>query len=78
MSSKNNEENWAIPEKFELLIHKGEKNKRNKKGIIWKNHKELISPEKIVYNSKDKKLIRELLYNPIPSDFRAQYWLNKK
>ena len=75
MSSKNNEENWAIPEKFELLIHKGEKNKRNKKGIIWKNHKELISPEKIVYNSKDKKLIRELLYNPIPSDFRAQYWL---
>ena len=37
MSSKNNEENWAIPEKFELLIYKGEKNKRNKKGIIIKS-----------------------------------------
>ena len=36
---------------------------------------ELIYSEKIVYNNKDKKLISELVYNPIPSGFRAQYWL---
>lgn len=75
MSAKNNPEIWVIPDKFELLMYKSEKAKRFKKGILWKNHKELLSEDKIVYNNNDKKLIRELLYNPIPSEFRAKYWL---
>ena len=75
MSSKNNEEIWVIPKTFELLMYKAEKTKRMKQGILWKNHKELISSEKIVYNNKDKKLIKELLFNPMPSEFRAKYWL---
>ena len=60
---------------FELHIFKNEKNIRNKKGIIWKNHKDLIEPNKIVYTNKEKRLIRDLLYNPIPTDYRPDYWL---
>ena len=75
MSTKNNVQIWAVPNKFEQLLYQSEKAKRFKKGIIWKNHQELISEDKIVYNNDDKKLIRELLYNPIPSQFRAKFWL---
>ena len=67
--------NLANTQMFELHIFKNEKNIRNKKGIIWKNHKELIEPNKIFYTIKDKRLIRDLLYNPIPADFRPHYWL---
>jgi hypothetical protein len=56
-------------------MYKAEKAKRFKQGILWKNHKELISSEKIVYNKKDKLLIRELLFNPMPAEFRGKYWL---
>ena len=75
MSSKNNEQVWVIPNAFELLMYKAEKAKRFKQGILWKNHKELISSEKIVYSKKDKLLIRELLFNPMPPEFRGKYWL---
>ena len=75
MSSNKNEQIWVIPNAFELLMFKAEKAKRFKQGILWKNHKELISSEKIVYNKKDKILIRELLFNPMPSEFRGKYWL---
>ena len=75
MSSKNNEQVWVIPNAFEILMYKAEKAKRFKQGILWKNHKELISSEKIVYNKKDKLLIRELLFNPMPAEFRGKYWL---
>ena len=74
MSSKDNKETWMMPKTFELLLYKAEKTKRLKKGIIWKNNKELISDKKIFYNNKDKKLISDLLFNHMPSEFRGKYW----
>ena len=71
MTSNDNDDSL----KFELIVFKSEKSKRFKKGILWKNHKELISDGKIIYNNKDKRLIENLLYNPIPSEFRSKYWL---
>ena len=75
MSSKNNNETWIIPKTFESLLYKTEKAKRFKKGIIWKNNKELISEKKIFYNNKDRKLIGDLLFNQMPPEFRGNYWL---
>ena len=75
MSSNNTIEKTNSLGEFELALFKGEKNKRQKKGILWKNHNELISKNKKVYNNSDKKLIRNLLYNSMPHEFRAQYWL---
>ena len=71
MTSNNNDDSL----KFELIVFKSEKSKRYKKGILWKNHKELISDGKIIYNNKEKRLIEDLLYNPIPPEFRSKYWL---
>ena len=73
--TENNNIEWAIPDKFEILMFKDEKNRRLKQKITWKNHKELIDEKKLYYNDKEKKLIRDLLYNPIPQEFRLQYWL---
>ena len=73
--NQNNEKDFfVIPQKFELAIFKGEKNKRIKQKLLWQKHKELISPSKIVYSHKDKKLIHELAYNPLPSEFRKDFW----
>ena len=73
--TENNIIEWAIPDKFEILMFEDEKNRRLKQKITWKNHKELIDEKKLYYNDKEKKLIRDLLYNPIPQEFRLQYWL---
>ena len=60
---------------LEVLIMKEEKKKRIKKKITWISHKELINEKKLLYNNKEKELIRELLFNPIPPQFRLEYWL---
>ena len=73
--TENNNIEWAIPDKFEILMFKDEKNRRHKQKITWRNHKELIDEKKLFYNDKEKRLIRDLLYNPIPQEFRLQYWL---
>ena len=75
MSSKNKQKKLNTLGELETAIYKGEKNKRYNKGILWKNHKELISPKKYVYNKNDKILIKNLFYNQMPPDFRAQYWI---
>ena len=75
LMNENNNIDFAIPGKFEILMLKDEKKKRLKKKLIWKNYKELVDEKKLVYNNKEKRIIRELLYNPIPPNFRLQYWL---
>ena len=74
MTSKNDDENILDEKKYELFLSRTEKNKRLKQGIIWKKNPELVSKEKIFYTEKDKALIKQLLFNPIPSEFRAEYW----
>lgn len=73
--NENNNIDFSIPDKFEILMFKDEKNRRLKKKITWKNHKELFDAKKLAYNNKEKRLIRDLLYFPIPFEFRLQYWL---
>ena len=53
--TENNNIEWAIPDKFEILMFKDEKNRRLKQKITWKNHKELIDEKKLFYNEKEKK-----------------------
>jgi hypothetical protein len=75
MSSNDNKENLTDNITLELMIFKGEKNKRHKKGILWQKHKELVADDKILYTKKEKSLIKDLLYNPIPSEMRPKYWV---
>ena len=75
MENNDNAQKQNNKEKFEKLMFKNERIKRYKKNILWKNYSYLISEEKIVYNKEDKKLISDLLYNPIPKEFRPKYWL---
>ena len=74
-SNDNNRGNLNDSITLELMIFKGEKNKRYKKGLLWQKHKELIAEDKIAYNKKEKALIKDLLYNPIPTEMRPKYWL---
>ena len=72
MTTKNNNENSDF-KKYKKLFEK-EKNTRESKNILWKNHPELVHDDKLFYTEEDKKLIKELLYNQIPSKYRSEYW----
>ena len=51
-----------------------ERIKREKSNTLWKNHGELVDKNKLYYTEQEKELIKELLYNPIPPEFRSEYW----
>ena len=70
----NNNENKVDEKKYELMLFKSEKNKRKKLGILWENNENLIAEEKLFYTEDDKILIKKLLYNPIPKNFRWKYY----
>ena len=72
MTTKNNNENSDF-KKYKKLFEK-EKNTRESKNILWKNHPELVHDDKLFYTEEDKKLIKELLYNPLPLEYRSKYW----
>ena len=74
MKTNNNEENSVSQPKYEELLSISEKNKRIKQNILWKNHPELVDKDKFYYTEEDKKLIKQLLYNPIPPEYRSEYW----
>ena len=71
----NNNINNKIQPKFEEMIFKNERQKRYKQKKIWINHPELVDSKKLYYNHEDRKLIRELLYNSMPDDYRTNFWL---
>ena len=72
MTTKNS--NVLDEEKYELFLAKTEKNRRYKQGILWQSHPELVAEDKLYYNDKEKALIKQLLFNPIPDDIRGKYW----
>ena len=73
-TTNNNKENGVDEQKYELFISKSERIKRAKQKIIWQQNPELVSKDKLFYTAKDKELIKQLLYNPIPEEYRGEYW----
>ena len=73
MENNNKEENNQI---FEEILFKNEKSKRHKKKLTWKYYyKDLLSKDKIVFSEKEIKLIKDLLYNPLPNSQRRTFYL---
>ena len=74
MTTKNGEENIVDQRKYELLLSLKERNIRMKQKLLWEENKQLLSEDKLYYSSKEKELIKQLLYNPIPPEYRKEYW----
>ena len=74
MTTKNGEENIVDQKKYELLLSLKERNIRMKQKLLWEENKQLLSEDKLYYTSKEKELIKQLLYNPIPPEYRKEYW----
>ena len=74
MTTKNGEENIVDQKKYELLLSLKERNIRMKQKLLWIENKQLLSEDKLYYTSKEKELIKQLLYNPIPPEYRKEYW----
>ncbi len=73
MENNNKEENNQI---FEEILFKNEKSKRHKKKLTWKYYyKDLLSKDKIVFSEQEIKLIKDLLYNPLPNSQRRTFYL---
>ena len=74
MTTKNGEENIVDQRKYELLLSLKERNIRMKQKLLWIENKQLLSEDKLYYTKKEKELIKQLLYNPIPPEYRKEYW----
>ena len=74
MTTKNGEENIVDQKKYELLLSLKEKNIRANQKLLWQENKQLLSEDKLYYTRKEKELIKQLLYNPIPPEYRKEYW----
>ena len=74
MTTKNGEENIVDQRKYELLLSLKERNIRMKQKLLWEENKQLLSEDKLYYTSEEKELIKQLLYNPIPPEYRKEYW----
>ena len=74
METKNGEENIVDQRKYEFYLSKTEKNKRKNQKLLWEENMQLLSENKLYYTSKEKELIKQLLYNPIPLEYRKEYW----
>ena len=72
METKNGEENIVDQRKYEFYLSKTEKNKRKNQKLLWEENMQLLSEDKLYYTSKEKELIKQLLYNPIPPEYRKE------
>ena len=72
MTTKKNKENSDF-KKYKKLFE-NEKNTRISKHVLWENYPKLVDKDKLFYTEEDKKLIKELLYNPLPPEYRSKYW----
>ena len=73
VSTGKEEENEQVKEeqKEEDNTKKKDKKKNKKKNKKNEPNKNI---NKLFYTEKDKELIKQLLYNPIPDKYRAEYW----
>ena len=61
---------------IEELLFKKEMSKKQKKNFFWKNYiSSLLTETKLQYTHKDKEIIKQLLYNHLPSKYRKTFWL---
>ena len=60
---------------YEELLYYNEMKKREKKNLLWNNYEYLISDKKIQYNSDEINIIKNLLYNPMPENYRNKFWV---
>ncbi len=76
IEDKKEENNDKQVETFEEMLFKNEKTKRQKKGLTWKKkYKDLLNKDKIIFSDEDIKLIKDLLYNPLPKSQRREFYL---
>jgi len=60
---------------FEEYIILSEMKIFEKKHLLWENYSYLVSSQKIQYTSEEINLIKILLYNPMPINYRCNYWI---
>ena len=61
---------------IEELLFKKEMLKRQKNNYFWKDYiSKLLSNSKLQYTEEDKELIKQLLFNHLPSKYRKTFWL---
>ena len=61
---------------IEELLFKKEMLKRQKNNYFWKNYiSKLLTNSKLQYSEEDKELIKQLLFNHLPSKYRKTFWL---
>ena len=61
---------------IEELLFKKEMSKRQKNNYFWKDYiSKLLSNSKLQYTEEDKELIKQLLFNHLPSKYRKTFWL---
>ena len=71
---KDNKEKNIIEDEYKSSKFLEKKEKYAKNGFLWQNYQRLIAEEKLYYTEEDKEIIKKLLYNPIPNQFRSEYW----
>ena len=61
---------------IEELLFKKEMSKKQKNNYFWKDYiSKLLSNSKLQYTEEDKELIKQLLFNHLPSKYRKTFWL---
>ena len=60
---------------YEVISITEKMNQLKKKKLLWENYYQLVSNKKIQYNLNEIKLIKYLLYNPMPKNYRRNYWI---
>ena len=60
---------------FEVIIVKKKMENLKNKNLLWKNFCYLVSNKKNQYNIEEINLIKYLLYNPMPENYRHNYWV---
>jgi hypothetical protein len=60
---------------YEVISITEKMNQLKKKKLLWENFYQLVSNKKIQYNLNEIKLIKYLLYNPMPKNYRRNYWI---
>ena len=61
---------------IEELLFKKEMSKKQKNNYFWKDYiSKLLTNSKLQYTEEDKELIKQLLFNHLPSKYRKTFWL---
>ena len=73
---ENSNKSEKVQTPIEELLFKKEMSKRQKNNYFWKDYiSKLLSNSKLQYTEEDKELIKQLLFNHLPSKYRKTYWL---